>query len=66
VKLGRASANSVEILSGLQPADKVVLSDMSTWDVQPHPVGMKGSAISSQPSAISKFPLSSLAFSTDH
>jgi multidrug efflux pump subunit AcrA (membrane-fusion protein) len=32
VKLGRASANSVEILGGLQPADKVVLSDMSTWD----------------------------------
>jgi multidrug efflux pump subunit AcrA (membrane-fusion protein) len=32
VKLGRASVNSIEILSGLQPADKVVLSDMSAWD----------------------------------
>ena len=32
VKLGRASVNSVEILSGLQPGDKVVLSDMSQWD----------------------------------
>jgi HlyD family secretion protein len=24
--------NSVEILSGLQPGDKVILSDMSQWD----------------------------------
>jgi HlyD family secretion protein len=32
VKLGRASVNFVEILSGLQPADNVVLSDMSAWD----------------------------------
>jgi HlyD family secretion protein len=32
VKLGRASVNSVEILSGLQPGEKVVLSDMSAWD----------------------------------
>jgi len=32
VQLGRASVNSVEILSGLQPGDKVVLSDMSTWN----------------------------------
>jgi multidrug efflux pump subunit AcrA (membrane-fusion protein) len=32
VKLGRASVNCVEILSGLQPADKVVISDMSAWD----------------------------------
>jgi HlyD family secretion protein len=32
VKLGRASVNSVEILGGLQPGDKVVLSDMSAWD----------------------------------
>jgi HlyD family secretion protein len=32
VKLGRASVNSVEILSGLLPGDKVVLSDMSAWD----------------------------------
>jgi len=32
VELGRASVNSVEILSGLQPGDKVILSDMSQWD----------------------------------
>jgi HlyD family secretion protein len=32
VKLGRASVNAAEILSGLQPGDKVVLSDMSAWD----------------------------------
>jgi HlyD family secretion protein len=32
VKLGRASVNSVEILSGLQPGDKVILSDLSAWD----------------------------------
>jgi HlyD family secretion protein len=32
VRLGRASVNSVEILSGLQPGDKVILSDMSQWD----------------------------------
>jgi len=32
VKLGRASVNSIEIISGLQPGDKVILSDMSTWD----------------------------------
>jgi HlyD family secretion protein len=32
VQLGRASVNSVEILSGLQPGDKVILSDMSQWD----------------------------------
>jgi HlyD family secretion protein len=32
VKLGRASVNAVEILGGLQPGDKVVLSDMSAWD----------------------------------
>jgi HlyD family secretion protein len=32
VKLGRASVNSVEILNGLLPGDKVVLSDMSQWD----------------------------------
>ena len=31
VKLGRASVNSVQILSGLQAGDKVILSDMSTW-----------------------------------
>ncbi len=32
VKLGRASVNSVEILGGLEPGDKVYLSDMSQWD----------------------------------
>ena len=32
VKLGRASVNSVEILGGLQPGDKVILSDMAQWD----------------------------------
>jgi HlyD family secretion protein len=32
VKLGRASVNSVEILGGLEPGDKVILSDMSAWD----------------------------------
>jgi multidrug efflux pump subunit AcrA (membrane-fusion protein) len=31
VKLGRASVNSIEILGGMQPADKAVLSDMATW-----------------------------------
>jgi len=24
--------NTIEVLSGLQPADKVILSDMSAWD----------------------------------
>jgi HlyD family secretion protein len=32
VKLGRSSVNTVEIVSGLQVGDKVVLSDMSQWD----------------------------------
>jgi HlyD family secretion protein len=32
VKLGRSSVNNIEILSGLKPGDKVVLSDMSAWD----------------------------------
>ena len=32
VKLGRSSVNNIEILSGLKPCDKVVLSDMSAWD----------------------------------
>jgi HlyD family secretion protein len=32
VKLGRSSVNTVEILEGLKPGDKVVLSDMSAWD----------------------------------
>ena len=32
VRLGRASVNTIEVLDGLQPGDRVVLSDMSTWD----------------------------------
>ena len=32
VKLGRSSVSTVEILEGLQPGDRVVLSDMSNWD----------------------------------
>lgn len=32
VKLGRASVNTIEILSGLRPGDQVILSDMSQYD----------------------------------
>ena len=32
LKLGRASVNTIEVLSGLQAGDKVILSDMSQWD----------------------------------
>ena len=32
VKLGRSSVNTIEIVDGLQPGDKVILSDMSTYD----------------------------------
>ena len=32
VLLGRSSANTIEVIDGLQPGDKVVLSDMSAWD----------------------------------
>jgi HlyD family secretion protein len=32
VKLGKSSVNTVQILDGLQPGDKVILSDMSAWD----------------------------------
>jgi HlyD family secretion protein len=32
VKVGRMSVNAVEIVSGLNVGDEVVLSDMSTWD----------------------------------
>jgi HlyD family secretion protein len=32
VKLGRASVNTIEILSGLNVGDRVILSDMSAWD----------------------------------
>jgi HlyD family secretion protein len=32
IRLGRTSANSVEVLEGLNEGDQVVLSDMSQWD----------------------------------
>ena len=32
VKLGRASVNSIEVLQGLEPGDKVIISDVSQWD----------------------------------
>lgn len=32
VRLGRTSANSVEVLEGLEQGDQVILSDMSQWD----------------------------------
>ena len=32
VKLGRSSVNTIEIVSGLVPGDRVILSDMSQWD----------------------------------
>lgn len=32
VRLGRTSVNTVEILNGLQPGEKVIISDMSRWD----------------------------------
>jgi HlyD family secretion protein len=32
VKLGRSSVNTIEIISGLAPGDRVILSDMSQWD----------------------------------
>ena len=32
VKLGRSSANQIEILDGLCDGDQVILSDMSAWD----------------------------------
>jgi len=32
VKLGRSSVSTIEVLEGLQPGDKVILSDMSTYD----------------------------------
>lgn len=36
VRLGRSSINSIEILEGLEPGDKVVLSDMSAWEGRDH------------------------------
>lgn len=35
VKLGRASVNTIEVISGLNVGDKVIVSDMSTWDNVP-------------------------------
>lgn len=35
VQLGRSSVNTVEILEGLQPGDRVILSDTSQWDANP-------------------------------
>ncbi|HEX2855676.1 MAG TPA: HlyD family efflux transporter periplasmic adaptor subunit [Opitutaceae bacterium] len=32
VELGRSSVNSIEIVKGLEPGDRVILSDMSQWD----------------------------------
>lgn len=32
VKFGRTSVNFIEIISGLVPGDRVILSDMSQWD----------------------------------
>jgi HlyD family secretion protein len=32
VKLGKSSVNTVEVLQGLKPGDKIILSDMSNWD----------------------------------
>jgi len=32
VKLGRASVNTIEVRSGLNVGDRVILSDMSAWD----------------------------------
>jgi len=32
VQLGRSSVNTIEIVTGLQPGDRVILSDMSQWD----------------------------------
>ena len=32
VRLGKSSVNTVEVLEGLRPGEKVILSDMSAWD----------------------------------
>jgi len=32
VQLGRSSVNTIEIIRGLNPGDRVILSDMSQWD----------------------------------
>ena len=32
VRLGRSSVNAIEVMSGLEEGDRIVLSDMSAWD----------------------------------
>ncbi len=32
VKLGRSSVSTIEIVEGLRPGDRIILSDMSAWD----------------------------------
>ncbi|MFT3828285.1 MAG: HlyD family efflux transporter periplasmic adaptor subunit [Opitutaceae bacterium] len=32
VQFGRSSVNTIEIVGGLQPGDRIILSDMSPWD----------------------------------
>ncbi|MFT3782280.1 MAG: HlyD family efflux transporter periplasmic adaptor subunit [Nibricoccus sp.] len=32
VRLGRSSVNTIEVVEGLTPGDRVILSDMSQWD----------------------------------
>jgi len=32
VRLGRSSVNTIEIVAGLAPGDRVILSDTSQWD----------------------------------
>jgi hypothetical protein len=32
VKLGRASVNQIEVVQGLAPGDKVIISDMTNFD----------------------------------
>jgi multidrug efflux pump subunit AcrA (membrane-fusion protein) len=36
VKLGRGSANAVEVLSGLRPGEEVILSEMTRWEQTRH------------------------------
>jgi len=31
-KLGRASVNTIEVVQGLNPGDRVIISDMSQWE----------------------------------
>jgi HlyD family secretion protein len=36
VQFGRTSATTVEVLAGLEPGDRLILSDMSKWDEKDH------------------------------